>query len=579
MCKRTISLVSGKRPRQRSGFTLLEVLIIMAILAILMSFVFLKLKPFARKQQAFDLARRAAVKSIESGVAQYVLDNMALPPGTPTGKPTVAKNICQEAVKGTDCTIGAGGVDLSGLAPKYLQVIPVDPAMTGALVTGYKLYSDGEDVYALASLLGSTPSGGVGTSSSAGSSPSANLIAYWALNDNAGTAAADSSGRGHDGTLRSGATWTPGLSGSALQFDGSNDEMSVDAHADFNSLGAFSLTAWVHPYSWRNARIAGNNGYFLNLRSDGLVDFAVSNGSTTITKTSLSQLPLSRWTHIALAYDGSKLRLYVNGELDSQYDVPGIGKTVADAGTFRIGAPTYFHGKIDDVRLYGISLGITETRALAAQGFPSSSLFAYWKFDEGMGNTAADATGRGHTATIQSGPTWVATSTPPTNYSNAFSLLFNRTGFVQVPNHSDFTIGEGFSVVLWAYLDNSMPDSGFVSKMDTSAKGWTLFNYGSNRICLTINSYSPVVCTAYINSAGWRHLAAVWDGSRAKIYLDGVLQQDAAASAPTNTTVNLFIGGYSYYSYGTQVFDDKIDDVRYFNRALAYSEIKVLFGQ
>jgi len=551
----------------------------MAILAILMSFVFLKLKPFARKQQAFDLARRAAVKSIESGVAQYVLDNMALPPGTPTGKPTVAKNICQEAVKGTDCTIGAGGVDLSGLVPKYLQVIPVDPAMTGAVVTGYKLYSDGEDVYAIAPFLGSAPGGGAGTSSSAGSGSGANLLAHWKLDDNVGTAAADSSGRGHTATLINGTTWTPGLFSSALQFDASNDEVSAPAQADFNSLGAFSLTAWVHPYSWRNARIAGNNGYFLNLRSDGLVDFAVSNGSIAITKTSLSQLPLSRWTHIALAYDGSRLRLYVNGELDSQYDAPGVGKTVADAGAFRIGAPTYFHGKIDDLRLYGISLGITETRALAAQGFPSSSLFAYWKFDEGVGNTAADATGRGHTATIQSGPTWVATSTPPTNYSNAFSLLFNKTGFVQVPNHSDFTIGEGFSVALWAYLDSSMPESGLVSKMDASAKGWTLLNYGSNRICLTINSFSPVVCTAYINSAGWRHLAAVWDGARAKIYLDGVLQQDTAASAPTNTTVSLFIGGYNYYNYYNQVFDDKIDDVRYFSRALAYSEIKVLFGQ
>jgi len=57
------------------------------------------------------------------------------------------------------------------------------------------------------------------------------LLGYWAFDECSGSTAGDSSGHGYDGTVN-GATWTTdGYSGCALVFDGSDDYVNLDAHA------------------------------------------------------------------------------------------------------------------------------------------------------------------------------------------------------------------------------------------------------------------------------------------------------------------------------------------------------------
>ena len=63
--------------------------------------------------------------------------------------------------------------------------------------------------------------GGAGTASAA---PSA-LGAYWHFDEGGGMMAADSSANANTGTLGGGASWTGGRFGSALAFDGLNDEV------------------------------------------------------------------------------------------------------------------------------------------------------------------------------------------------------------------------------------------------------------------------------------------------------------------------------------------------------------------
>ncbi len=134
--------------RSDGGFTLLEVLLVVAVIAILAGIVIIAINPGKNLGDARNSQRSADVNTILNGIYQYELDNNgAVPPlaGTRTGAvaiSTTATEICINT--GTTCT---GLVDLNILttAGKYLVSIPGDPTCpTGppacnALGLGYKV--------------------------------------------------------------------------------------------------------------------------------------------------------------------------------------------------------------------------------------------------------------------------------------------------------------------------------------------------------------------------------------------------------------------------------------------------------
>jgi len=70
-------------------------------------------------------------------------------------------------------------------------------------------------------------------------------ISYWRFDENSGTIARDSIGN-NDGTI-TGATWTTGVNGSALRFDGVDDYVHVPHSDDFNITNNLTLEVWIKP--------------------------------------------------------------------------------------------------------------------------------------------------------------------------------------------------------------------------------------------------------------------------------------------------------------------------------------------
>lgn len=146
-------ILMTKRLLLRSGFTLLELLIIVGIIATLVSIVFLKTKAGSRFKLLRDLQRKNDTVQIEKALEQAMIDEQ-LPPTIPQGKEQ-AKWICSYSMRGLNCTnYPVAGVDLSYLVSGYLPDLPSDPKNQTGSITGYKIYKDGDFFFIIAPLAG-----------------------------------------------------------------------------------------------------------------------------------------------------------------------------------------------------------------------------------------------------------------------------------------------------------------------------------------------------------------------------------------------------------------------------------------
>ena len=186
----------------------------------------------------------------------------------------------------------------------------------------------------------------------------------------------------------------------SLNFDG-NDYVEVPHSQAYNLTDAITLELWVKfttllspiiiskrnnsSYSWEFGLAAGR----LMARINANTNMAQGN---TVLQTGV-------WYHLAMTYNKSSIRIYINGVGEAAFYYSGAITTntvpVAIGRRSFVGVEEYTNGIIDDVRIWNTARTQQEiqdnmdTELIGNE----TGLAGYWKFNEGTGTTAIDSTG------------------------------------------------------------------------------------------------------------------------------------------------------------------------------------------
>ncbi|MFN7285077.1 MAG: LamG-like jellyroll fold domain-containing protein, partial [Dolichospermum sp.] len=401
-----------------------------------------------------------------------------------------------------------------------------------------------------------------------------------------------------------------------LSFNGVDNYVEIP-HSAALSLNTFTLEAWVNQTQikgdWQPIITKeANNGYEVNyglyIEPNGSrLDFAFqdSNGNWRYIYPSQASLTLNQLTHVAATYDGAKLSLYINGQLDTSVD--WVGTPLQNNYPVKIGrelnAWNPFAGQIDDVRIWNVARTQTEIQANYNQQLVGNEtgLAGYWNFNEPSGSTALDKTINGNNGNII-GATHVNQTGTPTEQLAAANIIYTVTdlpdqgvlgltsgsdkalsfngvdNYVDVGNPATLQITGNQTIEMWLKPTNFNNRQNPYAKayggegtITVETDGTVSYFYGVSGD--NSGDYQGFNTGVSLKADEWNHLSIVRDLTANKLYwyINGakVNEIDAQYSAAVASSNAIYIGrGYVSNLSG------QIDDVRIWNVARTQTQIQ-----
>ncbi len=242
-------------------------------------------------------------------------------------------------------------------------------------------------------------------------------------------------------------------------------------------------------------------------------------------------------------------------------------------------APQKFISMAALVLVLGMAAGV-------AQAGIRSGLVGYYPLNEGAGTIAHDLSGQGHDGTLHNGITWMAqgyqgggvnsNGTTDTRIQIGTWNPAEGTGQLSLACWIRWAGGGGTYQGLVGKR-NTWPDTTMFQFQVRPENGGTFrLETGTYAIVSPNNTLNPLVRT-------WAHVAATFDGTTARLYLNG--KQVASGAFAFNMAgtgsimgIGCVTGGGAGYSGNGEVFLGDMDEVGIFNRALSEEEISLVMA-
>jgi hypothetical protein len=205
----------------------------------------------------------------------------------------------------------------------------------------------------------------------------------------------------------------------------------------------------------------------------------------------------------------------------------------------------------------------------------STSLLGHWKFEEKSGSKLVDHSGRGNDANINqtSGITWI-----PGKKGLGIKLDAAVNVFGSVPHKSNLNLIDKITIAAWirpmGFANKQILSKGSTNgyELSITQEGFVEFRFnreanGSTYRLRSVKKYPT-------DGKTWIHVAATFDGTQSKIYINGVLDASATYSPAK------IIGNTGEIQLGARKGNNRwlggLDEILLYNKALTASEIKNL---
>lgn len=437
----------------------------------------------------------------------------------------------------------------------------------------------------------------------------------------------DTSGNGLSATIYGDTNndWHTGKYGSSLNFDDSDNYISVDVDNNLytlNATGSYTWNFWVKPATFEewNSLLdvyqAGSSTEMFQVyahttsnASWGPVTAGVSVGwkgssggaNGLYVHTNDNVLTANTWSLVSIIYDGSvsqssRIKIFVNGinvtatgDISSTGTITNIDPELGDVGNMYFGnshtasPEEKYNGLLDHIQFYNYARNpgqIVEDMNAGhpAPGSPVGSAVVELEFDEGYGDTAHNIGNAGTVGNADLTGTCPGASTCPTwtnngKYGKALSFDGTTDGATITHNDAldppgDYTLsfwtkrtGDGTGSLQFIVLKNAM--------YGVVWYGGQLQYYDANP-----GNYHSAIGTLPLNQ--WIHVAMVHTASTASLYLDGKLDSSYPANSPdTSYNSNISIARYD----ASNLYQGDLDELKLYSSALTADQIKAEYNQ
>ena len=400
--------------------------------------------------------------------------------------------------------------------------------------------------------------------------------------------------------------------GTCLDFDGTDDYISIPDDSTLDITGDMTVSCWVALDSSENGNLcmlvnkrdAGDTAspfflFFEDRSGQNKFGVLLGGGSPNYVVAGSNDNfdgVYGKWDHVCFTVSGTTVSMYVNGVFDASGTFTGSRQTnnvpLRLGGQYTNGSNNYMMaGQMADVRIYDVALSAADvkkiyddSKVIVPSNVSQTNLKCWVPLSEGAGTTTYDGSGNGNNGTMtnMTSTDWLNGQTGAPQLIQGYNrpMLFDGTNdYVTAGNPAalQFTWADNFSLSAWIWKSSAA--GGFDHIIGKTYGNYRLAIDSSQQLSFRLDSNGLITASGSIPNNTWTHVAATWatnssDGGTAKIYINGSLSTTQTGTASwTSGNGDFQIGnsyGESYY------FNGLINECIAYNKTLSLAEVQVL---